>query len=506
MTSHASDEHRKGRVVIVDDDHDMRRMLSSLVRRDGFTTELADGGEQALLIVAGSPPDLVITDLHMPGMDGVELLKKLQLLVPDLPVIVLTASGGIASAVEAMRAGAEDYLTKPVEPQALRLAVERAIEHRKQRAETDLLRKTLGELREAHAALARERDFISTVLDTVGALVVVSDREDRIQTFNRTCERLSGYTEEEMVGTNLMSRLIPPEELPGVREVFRQLTSGERRQNTNENHWIAKDGRRALIAFTNTVVVDDNGQVKSIIGTGLDVTEARDMEARVRRSEHLASLATFSAGVAHEIKNPLNAAALHLTLLGRLLKGNAPDIQGALEAAGIASAEIRRVAALLDEFLQFAKPQTLKRAPTDLRRLCDEIAALCRLEAVTANIAIEVTGDARVDAVVDEQRVRQVLLNLVRNAIEALGRNGRVQIHATQTRDAAVIAIEDNGPGLSADQVRIFEPFFTTKEKGTGLGLAITHRIVTDHGGDISVESRAGHTIFKITLPLSSPA
>ena len=497
---------QKGRALIVDDDLEMRRMLALLLRRSGYTAELADCGEQALLLIAGSPPDVVITDLHMPGMDGVELLRKIRAIVPDMPVIVLTASGGITSAVEAMRAGAEDYLTKPVDAQALRYTVERAIEHRRQRAETDLLRRTLEELRKAHNALAAERDFVSTILDTVGALVIVTDRDDRVQTFNRTCERLSGYTEEEVMGTTALERLIPPEELPAVRSVFDALVSGQGRRNTNENHWISKDGKRHLIAWTNTVLLDDAGQVKNIVGTGLDVTEAREMAARVRRTEHLASLATFSAGVAHEIKNPLNAATLHLTLLGRLIKGKEPDIEGALDAAGIATAEIRRVATLLEEFLQFAKPQTLRRGPTDLRRICDDVAALCRLEASTANIEVAVSGESSIEAVVDEQRMRQVVLNLMRNAMEAVGQGGHVCITAKKLESNAQIAVEDDGPGLSADEVRVFQPFFTTKEKGTGLGLAITHRIVTDHGGDISVESQPGRTVFTICLPLGVPA
>lgn len=227
------------------------------------------------------------------------------------------------------------------------------------------------------------------------------------------------------------------------------------------------------------------------------------MEARVRRTEHLASIATFSAGVAHEIKNPLNAATLHLTLLGRLLGKAAPDLEGAREAASIATGEIRRVATLLEEFLQFARPEKPRKAPTDLRQICNDIAALCRVEAEAASIEIAVTGESQLEVSADEGRMRQVVLNLVRNAMEAISQRGRVQIDVARKDNTARVRIQDDGPGLMADDVRIFQPFFTTKAKGTGLGLAITHRIITDHGGDISVESRPGQTVFTITLPLS---
>jgi len=496
---------QRGRALIVDDDAEMRKLLGFVMRRGGFTVDLAEGGEQALTIAAETQPDVVVTDLHMPGMGGVELLRALRARSPDLPVLVLTASGGVASAVEAMREGAEDYLTKPVDPHALRFAIDRAIERRRQRAETDVLRRTLAELREAHGALSAERDFVSAVLDTIESLVVVLDTEGKILSFNRACERVTGYSEQEMLAVELIPQLVSEDEAEGVRGVFEALASGEVRRNTYENHWCTKEGERRRITWTNTVLLDDAGNVKNIVATGLDVTEAREMEARVRRTEHLASLATFSAGVAHEIRNPLNAATLHLTLLGRLLKGREPDLEGAREAAGIASSEILRVSQLLQDFLQFARPIALRRGPADLRRICDDIAALCSVEASASGVEIMVTGDAAIEANVDEQRLRQVLLNLVRNAMEAVGSGGHVRIDVVAEGRRARLRVEDDGPGLAADEVRIFQPFFTTKEKGTGLGLAITHRIVTDHGGDISVESRPGRTIFTITLPFEDP-
>src|SRR5690348_10006689 len=129
-----------GSALVVDDDPEMRRMLGLVLKRGGFAVELAGGGEEALVKIAAGVPTIVVTDLHMPGMNGVELLAKVREQHRDLPIIVLTGSGGIASAVEAMRAGAEDFLTKPIDPAALRFAVDRAIERTKQRAETDLLR------------------------------------------------------------------------------------------------------------------------------------------------------------------------------------------------------------------------------------------------------------------------------------------------------------------------------------------------------------------------------
>jgi PAS domain S-box-containing protein len=492
----------KGRALIVHDDMEMRHTLALAMHRAGYDVDFAESAEEALAKTRQLPPTVVITDLHMAGLDDTTTLQEIRRVAPEMSIVVLTASTGIAPAVEAVRTVADDYVTKPVDPHALHFAVERAIDRKKQRAETDLMRRTLADLRDAHTALQAERDFVSTVLGTIESLVVVLDVEGRIVHFNAACERMTGYTLAEVRGRNALDLLIDPEERPSVTSVFSDLRTGRTRRCTYENHWRTKQGERRRTTWTNSVLLDELGQIVHIVASGVDVTDVRNMEARVRRSEHLASITTFSAGVAHEIKNPLNAASLHLQLLGRLLGKSLPDVDEAREAAAIATGEIRRVAALLNEFLQFARPEKPKRSMIDLRRICDDIAALCRVEAAATNIEIRVAGDTKLEIRADDARMRQVLLNLVRNAMEAVRSSGHVLIDVMRSGDVARVCVEDNGPGLSADEVRIFQPFFTTKEKGTGLGLAITHRIVTDHGGDISVESQPGKTIFTIVLPV----
>lgn len=492
----------KGRALIVHDDMEMRHTLALSMHHAGYDVDFAETADEALSKARQTRPAVVITDLHMTGMDDMTALHEIRRAAPEMSIVVLTASGAIAPAVDALRTVADDYVIKPVNPDALHLAVERAVDRKKQRAETDLMRRTLAELRDAHAALQAERDFVSTVLATIESLVVVVDVEGRIVHFNAACERMTGYTDAEVRGRNAVDLLIDPDETPSAMNVFEELRSGRTRSCTYENHWRTKQGERRRTTWTNSVLLDETGCIKHIVASGVDVTDVRNMETRVRRSEHLASIATFSAGVVHEIKNPLNAAALHLQLLGRLLGKAVPEIDGAREAAGIATGEIRRVAVLLEEFLQLARPEKPRRSLTDLRRICEDVAALCRVEAEAANIGISVAGDTQLDIRADDGRMRQVVLNLVRNAMEAVRSTGNVRIAVVHTDVVAKVRVEDDGPGLSADEVRIFEPFFTTKENGTGLGLAITHRIVTDHGGDMTVESQPGKTIFTVVLPL----
>jgi DNA-binding NtrC family response regulator len=135
----------KGRILVVDDEASARSGLSKLLQQEGFTADTAENGHAALLVAADRPPDVIVTDLKMPGMDGIELCQKLREQDPDLPVIVVTAFGDITSAVRAMRAGADDYLTKPVDFDALTLALERALQRRELRAEADNLRRQIRE-------------------------------------------------------------------------------------------------------------------------------------------------------------------------------------------------------------------------------------------------------------------------------------------------------------------------------------------------------------------------
>ncbi len=234
---------------------------------------------------------------------------------------------------------------------------------------------------------------------------------------------------------------------------------------------------------------------------GLDVTEEHELAVRTRRAERLASLGTMAAGLAHEIRNPLNSAHLQLTLLDRRLGRDQPDVPGARQAAVLAVGEIKRLATLVGEFLDFARPQPLGRASGDLRQTAKVIVALIRPEAEVGGVDLVLEPGDSVRTQYDDEKIKQVLHNLVRNAVEATGAGGCVRVRVEARRDEAVLEVEDDGPGIPHDGP-IFEPFYTTKESGTGLGLAIVHRIVTAHAGTVDARSRPNSTVFTVCLPL----
>jgi signal transduction histidine kinase len=241
---------------------------------------------------------------------------------------------------------------------------------------------------------------------------------------------------------------------------------------------------------------------------GIDVTDERELAHRTRRAERLAALGTLAAGLAHEIRNPLNAAKLQLMLVERRLgKGGPDDRERALEAAAVVRDELGRLAGLVQDFLSFARPTELRPSATDLGAIVRAVVDLIGPEAAEAGVALAAPeGAPALTVVCDPERIKQVVLNLVRNAVEAAGGGGEVTIElaADTATDAAWILVIDTGPGLPPG-IDVFEPFATTKDGGTGLGLPIVHRIVASHGGDIEVSRRHQRTVFAIQLPRNGP-
>jgi PAS domain S-box-containing protein len=343
--------------------------------------------------------------------------------------------------------------------------------------------------------------FLSAILDAVGALVVVLDREGRIVRWNRACERATGYRFDEVRGQLIWEMLLPPEDVAPVKAIFAQLSAGGF-PNTFENEWVAKDGSRRVISWSNTALTGDGGELQYAIGTGIDVTRERDLARRLRIRDHLASLASIASGITHEINNPLNAAQLQLTLLERrLARMGTPEAATALESAQAVRQEIHRVSSLAREFLELSRPPEPRPVNVDLAEVVHDVAWLCRPEAEAAGAVLDAEVPAGARARIDIDRIKQALINLVRNAIQAAGRGGHVRLSSVCLENEVRFQVEDDGPGLPAPYDKVVAPFFTTKPDGTGLGLTVTHRIVTDHEGSISVDSRPGRTVFIVTLP-----
>ncbi len=235
------------------------------------------------------------------------------------------------------------------------------------------------------------------------------------------------------------------------------------------------------------------------------VDSEEKLVARERRSqtEKIVAMQTMSAGLAHEVRNPLNAAKLQLELLERRLRREGDDPK-LLEPTDLAQKEIERLTALLNDFLTFARPSELHGMERDVSAIVRQVIDLESVAAAAQRKELRLVGaPATLVARVDASKIHQILLNLVRNAVEAVAPGGHVAVELLGDEGAFVIRVQDDGPGIPDEvRLRIYEPFFSTKEGGTGLGMSIVHSLVVLHGGTISIDTSSRGSRFDVRIPL----
>ncbi|MBL8601676.1 MAG: PAS domain S-box protein [Myxococcales bacterium] len=363
------------------------------------------------------------------------------------------------------------------------------------------------ERQELERALARTERRYATAIQCAHVLVVGLDRASRILLFNQEAEAVTGYARDEVLGRDFVTLFLPE----GVRETegesLRRAARGERDPMEGaELPLCTRAGKTRHIAWQLGSLPATIDEEMVLFAIGSDVTEARALAERTRQSERLAAVGTLAAGLAHEIRNPLNGALLHVTYLERALKRSRGNDDGdALEAAHVIAAEIQRLSALVRDFLVFARPAPPVFNTTSLRAVVERTLAMVAPDAGRAQAAVSLDAPEGDPFTLhcDGAKVEQFVMNLVRNAIDAVAMvgGGKVVVRLRHRPREVLVEVEDAGPGMPNPDAPIFDAFYSTKANGTGLGLAIVHRLVSDHGGQIQFDSAPGKTVFRVTLP-----
>ncbi len=270
------------------------------------------------------------------------------------------------------------------------------------------------------------------------------------------------------------------------------------------------DGDRAVrtIRVSTVELADDDGRPAGVILQAQDVTEWLALEQQVRSAEKLSALHTLSAGVAHELRNPLSAVDLNLHLLEEELREKSRLPPRAVQYLAVLNAETRRLGGILDNFMKFARPGAIRLHEVDVKGLIAHIVSLLQYEAEEQKVRLDTSlAEGLLCVFGDETQISQVLVNIVVNAFHAMPNGGVCRIAAAPRtvsgRDWVEISVQDTGVGIQRGELhRLFEPFYTTKASGSGLGLAIAYRIVQDHSGTIEVASTPGvGTTVAVRLP-----
>jgi PAS domain S-box-containing protein len=361
----------------------------------------------------------------------------------------------------------------------------------------------LTEVRRLEDELNTKNRFMANILQDSADAIVTLDPEDVITSWNRGAESIFGYAAGEVIG-KAITFLVPPDlresdELDRLRE--RVHTQGAVRSYQTER--LTKDGRRIQVIFTRTAIRDDSGRMIGVSAVLKDVTFYRNLERELSSAEHLATLGELSAGLAHEIKNPLAGIKGAIDVIREAM----PPENEHREILGDVLHEVNRIDRIVRDLLNYAKPRAPSHTDIHLSEITQRIAAIVRQSSNNEAISIQVLTVGEVpDFTGDETQLEQVLLNLLLNAQIAVRKGGWIQVRLSYDGDESAVRIEvqDNGPGIPEEiRKKIFQPFFTTRTEGIGLGLATCLKNVQYHGGSIDVRSEMGAgTTFTVTLPL----
>jgi two-component system sensor histidine kinase PilS (NtrC family) len=332
--------------------------------------------------------------------------------------------------------------------------------------------------------------FHENIVQSMSGGLFTADLSGRVTSFNRAGYAILGLSIGDVLGR-------PCWELFGWTDgpSFYAGMPVQKIPYRFERETVRRDGGRLLLGMTLSWLKEPDGEPTGMIGIFQDLTEIKALEDTVRQRERLASVGEVAAGLAHEIRNPLAAISGAMQVLQQdfRFEGEHHTLMG------IAVRESERLNDLIGQFLLYARPASSHKRSCDLTLLVRETLALLRTHHdYRDDVEIkEELPDLELWVRADANQLRQVVWNLLLNALQAISSRGRVTVclrtigPGEQGKAAMVeMVVSDSGDGIRPEDLqRVFLPFFTTKSGGSGLGLAIVHRIVEEHGGQVEVRS-----------------
>jgi PAS domain S-box-containing protein len=505
----------RARVLIVDDNVELVGSLHAVL----MTAELSDGraasntievstasrGDDGLAMARVHGFDVAIVDVKLPDTSGVDLIPRLREASPLGEVILMTGFATMDAAIGALRSGAYAFVPKSFRPEELVSTVEQAL---------------------AKVRLAREREEFErryrALVELTDVLVVGLDAQDCVALLNRKASTYAGVEPGESVGRPFIESWIPEEDSIRMREAI-ALARGGRTQEVEaafadpaasgirnapqvSSRELRETRARRRVRWHLSMARGGADGADLVYGFGIDVTERRALEKRAADAEALSAMGTLALNLAHEIRNPLNAAILQLHLLDRHLDKLAidqPTRETLHHKAQIVGDEIGRLSRLLTEFLELARPRGAVRQLVHFGKLVDDVLDLEQDSAAARGVHVERRLAGECVLLGDTEKLKQVVIKLVVNALEAMKEGGTLSVEVAVEGEQVHLGVNDTGFGIDPTLLaQVFDPFFTTKEGGTGLGLSIVRKIVDLHCGEVRIESeRNVGTRVTVLLP-----
>ena len=351
--------------------------------------------------------------------------------------------------------------------------------------------------------IRRMERHLRTVVESTSEIILSTDPEGRILSWNQSAEQISGYTPQEVEGKPFWD-FCAPEHQAGVRRSFSERTAGKTPQRPEWN-LVTKSGKEVPVSWICSPMMDDQGETIGMVGVGHNLTEGRKFEAQLLQAQKLAALGVMAGGIAHELRNPLAICSSAAQFL--MEEEITPEFRR--ECAQKMQQGMKRASGIIDHLLKFTRPSERGGlAKLDLLAVLKETLALVADQAKIQDITVQAQlPDTPVFVHGDAHMLQQVFMNLFLNAIHAMPAGGRLRVAVETTLHQVSVQVADTGHGIAAaDLGNIFDPFYSKSNgrRGTGLGLPLCYAIVQQHAGAIEVDSAPGQdTVFTVRLDLS---
>lgn len=488
------------KILVIDDEAVIRDGCARILTKEGCQVKTVENGEAGLDLIRteDEPFDILLLDLMMPGISGMEVLDAVSRIDQALSVIVITGYATVESAVDAMKGGAYDFIAKPFTPDQLRIVVERALERKSLLKEAENLR---NEREKSLRDVADEKSRITTIINCMVDGVLVTDRESRIVLHNPAATRLLGIEGLQIIDESLR-RCINNEDL--ARAVTEALDTEKSRYVEISQEITSSEESGKVFLRTNTApVLNEDGETMGSVTVLHDITQEKQINDM--KSD-------FLTMVSHELRAPVSAIQQQLSVIEEGMAGSITEKQARMLTR--AKERTTGILDLIKDLLDVSKLDSgivvQHKESTVLQDILEKVCQLMEPEAEAKGIRLNLETSDHLPLVnADRENMEDVFINLISNAIKYNVEGGGVTVSVLSHGEFLRVDIADTGIGIpKKDLPRIFDRFYRVKNPetrtiiGTGLGLPIVKSIIEAHHGSISVKSREGEgTTFTLLLP-----